>query len=254
MAQLLPDNLVRVAMVADGRSDEGDAGAAVVRWSLPGDTPADSLVQVYVNGQLAAVSDDPDQRELLVATPVRTAWPAAAVQVVAISPAESGDDFRRLLGPQPRGGRVLLRWPRTNGAPLDATVNVFGNGGAGEIDFDRPVNAQPIDWFPDGYGKWGFGLTEFGDDCFGYDSSLSIGFGLGGFGIGEFGFDAEWAEWLSDDLPEGVHQFALIGSDGLDNAGSASPPASVTIVPPPPQIRRVSLSGSAAEVRLDVTT
>ncbi|MDD4889769.1 MAG: hypothetical protein PHU85_07535, partial [Phycisphaerae bacterium] len=215
MSQLLPDNLVRVAIVADGRNDEGDAGAALVRWSLPDGTPADSLVQVYVNGQLAAVSDDPDQRELLVAAPVRTAWPAAAVRLVAVSPAESGDDLRRLLGPQPRGGRALLRWPRTNDAPLGATVNVFGNGGAGEIDFAQPVNPEPIAWFPDGRGKWGFALSGFGDGAFGYDASRSIGFGLGGFGIGELGFDAEWAEWLSDDLPEGAHLFALIGSDGL---------------------------------------
>ena len=245
MAELLDDNLVSVAILSDGQTGQ-IAPAAIVGWSVPPQL-AGSLAQVYLDGQLSAASDDPGQCQLAVPLAIDPVRPAVRIQVVLVQPAEWSSDFASLLGPQANGGRALVRWPQTH-APLGTTVNVFANGGQGEIDWATPLNRSPIEWYPGGLGLWGFGLAEFGGAAFGFDINDQgpPGFGCGGFGIGEFGFDAGWAEWLSDPLAAGTYCLAVVASDELGNAGAASPAAMATIVPLPTMIGELTVAAGTS--------
>ncbi len=245
MPDILADNLVRVAALAE--SDRPESAALLVRFSMPAEL-AGRLVQVYVNGELAAATERAEQRELLVPAPPSPDWPAADVRLLAVQPRDADEDFSALLGEQPRGGRVRLRWPRTNNVPPGSTLNVFGNGEAGAIDFAWPLNERPIPWWPDGVGMWGFGLAPFAEADFGGDCAAMSGcpgFAVGGFGIGQFGFDAEWASWLSPPLAGGQHRLAVVVLDELGNASPPSPEVEATIVPLPPRVAEPAVAGDA---------
>ena len=248
MAELLDDNLVSVAILSDGQTGQ-IAPAAVVRWSVPPQL-AGRLAQVYVDGQLSAASSDPAQCELVVPLAIDPIRPAFRAQVVLVQSGEWGTDFSSLLGSPPAGGRALLRWPQVNNVQRGATVNVFSNGGSGEIDWTAPLNLVPIEWFPDGIGQWGFGLSPFGGGGaggFGFDMNDQgpPGFGLGVFGGGQFGLDAPWAAWLSDPLTAGTHCFAVVACDELGNAAAPSPTAEAMIVPLPPPISQLTVAAGA---------
>jgi len=237
-AQRLDDNLVRVSVLADGDDGAIDPGAAVVQWTWPADG---RVFQVYLNGELSAWTSDPAQRELIAGT---DASDLLAVAVMAVDLAQVETSFADRLTPQQRGRRVLLRWPRTNDAPLGATVNLFTDGGSGTIDFDTALNREPIDWFEGTAGKWGFALGGFGGDDFGHGGSRAVGLGPGGFGLGEFGFDAAMAAWLSDALGPGTHTFAAVAADALGNVAPGAPPqTAVTLSEPPGRIGGLEVEG-----------
>lgn len=235
-ARLLPSGDVHaVPLTGD------DAPAELrVRWTC--DSPADGF-QVYVNGELAAVTDDPADRQISVVT---DGAELLAVAVIAADTTELDEDQSHLLQPQQRGRRARLTWPRLNAAPLGAMVNIFGNGGAGAIDFVMPLNREPIEWF-DATGKWGFGLGGFGRDDFGRGGSRAVGFGAGAFGRGEFGFDVKLASWLSEALDAGEHRFAAVGCDDLGNASPApAAEASLTLHEIPARVAELSAEADPA--------
>lgn len=250
MADLVPINLIHAATLVEGNRPE--AGALLVRWSLPPDLVG-RIVQVYVNGTLCATSEDPLQRDMLVPAMAVPAWPAVDVQLVAIDPSESSDDFSHLLASQSSGCRALLRWPRINNVPRGSTLKVFGNSGDGPIDLTSPLNHRPIQWWPDGVNQWGFALAPFGLADFGGDADDACGFGVGGLGIGQFGFDAEWASWLSDPLPPGQHSFVVVVCDELGNESPPSPEAAVTICDLPPRVADLAVAGDAGELAVSWT-
>ncbi|MCG3180557.1 MAG: hypothetical protein BIFFINMI_02919 [Phycisphaerae bacterium] len=237
-AEVLPDNLVRAGFLADGEDGQVDPGAIVVAWDRPTDAP-DGAVQVYVNGQLAAVCDDPARREMVAPA---DSGDTLAVALIATDVASADGDHAGLLTPQQRGSRALLRWPRLAAAGSEASVEIFGNGGGGEIDFQTPLSDRPIDWFANSAGRWGFGLCSQGEGGFGYDAAQALGLGRGAFGIGEWGFDADWLSWLSEPLAAGEHRLAAVARDRLGNAVADPPEAAVTIVEPPPRVAEMSIS------------
>ncbi len=65
---------------------------------------------------------------------------------------------------------------------------LYGNGGAGEINWDTPVDNTIYDLFPRGAGIYGFGHAPFGHHRFGKGVSLrTAGFGHLPFGKHPFG-------------------------------------------------------------------
>ncbi len=253
MVTVLDASLIEVFWPADGGDARLDPGAVGVRWAAPPGLPADRLFQVYLNGELAGATGDPDEQELIVPADPSGEAASIAAAVVAVGPGHGGDDHSAVLDPQQCGGRALLRWPRPGSADPAATVNVYGNGGSGAIDYGTPLNDRPIAMFPDGSGRWGFGLGGFGGDDFGRGGGRSPGWGLGGFGVGEFGVDSAWARWLSGPLGPGAHRLAAVARDGLGNADE-SPPVEVdlTIVDPPAPIASAAITDDAGRMGIEL--
>lgn len=169
------------------------------------------LYQVYVDGRLAGVTGDLQQREIAIS--LNSSWQrVVCIEVYAVEPGEANVDHSDEIESAFGGGRVELSWIRGMSLPHDGVVEVFGDGGSGEVALDESLGEIDI------WGVWqdkgGFGLSSFGKSDFGFDGSAAVGFGRGVFGGGEFGFDADGMEWVSEELNAGEYLFGLSVVDG----------------------------------------
>jgi hypothetical protein len=223
---------VRVFVLPEGVAADG-RGAAVshavlVSWHS---SYAGMCHQVYLNGRFAGATLDAEQRHLVVQAP--TSFQAAVrVEVIAVAPEEAHLDFSRELDPAPAGsGRVRLTLLRSQTLPMEATANVYGDHGTGQIDYAEPLNPVPIPVWPCQRDKAGFGLAQFGAGDFGYDSAAAVGFGKGSFGHGQFGLDADVLEWIGPPLPLGRYRFGIRIADVSGNEGPACESETILVVP-----------------------
>ncbi len=65
---------------------------------------------------------------------------------------------------------------------------------------------------------------------FGFDGSAAVGFGCGVFGRGEFGFDADWIQWVSGELANGLYRFGVKVADAFGNESGGVESDEVAIV------------------------
>ena len=223
---------VRVLVLPDGVAADGRCAAlsraALVTWhsSLEG-----MVHQVYVNGCLAGATLDAEQRHLVVHSP-SSFQSAVHIEVIAVEPKDARMDFaEELERPAAGGGRVRLVLLRSQTLPIRATANIHSNHGAGQIDYTEPLNRAPIAVWPCPQDKAGFGMAQFGEGDFGYDSAASVGFGKGGFGNGSFGLDADAVEWVSPPLALGRYRFGIRIADARGNESPASETGTITIIP-----------------------
>lgn len=131
--------------------------------------------------------------------------------------------------------KVRVLWPAQQHVPLGGHYNLFRDDRDGVIDYDTPVNPIPVQAWPDGEGKVGFGLgggldedgqpLGFGQGAFGYGAG-GARFGQGGFGLGMHGFGAELHEYVTAPLADGTYRMAVVGYDG---AGNRVTPADVEV-------------------------
>ncbi|MBE0537437.1 MAG: hypothetical protein IH624_17375 [Phycisphaerae bacterium] len=207
---------------------------AQVRWRS---THQDMLHQVYVNGRLAGATGGRGDRSLLVALPSSPTRPLR-VEVFAVPPGEAYVDFGD-AAPEAQRGRVELVWLRRMGLPAAGAARVFASGGDGPVDYTSPVS-EPLPIWPAWQAQGGFGMSRFGASDFGYDGSAAVGFGCGLFGEGPFGFDADAMRWVSEELADGVHRFAVTVTDacGSESAPAESEPVTV--------VRRAAALGALA--------
>ncbi len=219
----LPDGVA-----ADGRS-AAVSRAALVTWRS---SHTDRLYQVYTDGRFAGATLDGQQRSLVIQVP-SSFQAAVRIEVVAVEPEQAHVDFAAQLG-EPAGGngRVKLTLLRSQALPIGATIDIYTDNGAGQIDYGEPVNAVPLAVWPCTQDKAGFGMAEFGTGDFGYDSATAVGFGKGSFGRGQFGLDADTLEWVSPALPLGRYRFGVKVTDPHGNESLASETEPVTVVPP----------------------
>lgn len=234
---------VRACMLPDGIAADGRAAAVsrsvLVTWrsDLEG-----RLFQVYVNGQLAGVTVDPQQRQMVVVGPCSFEAPVC-IEVVAVEPHEAHIDFGSDIEPSANlGARVKLTVLRRQDLPVGATFNVYGDGGTGQIDYDAPVNETPIPIWPCPQDKAGFGMACFGDGDFGWDAAAAVGFGKGCFGYGQFGLDADAIEWIGPLLAEGAYRFGVKAIDTAGNLSAACETAPLTVVPPARPAARLDIA------------
>ena len=210
---------------ADGGAVDEPLGA-LVKWRSEHE---DKLHQVYVNGGLAGVTTDLEQRRMVV--PIRSAWMSAVrIEVFAVEASQAHIDFGSQLQSRPQAGRVKLSWLRGMNLPFGGTAQVFSDGGTGEIDYENPVSKEDIVLWPSWQDKVGFGLSEFGSSDFGYDGSAAVGFGRGLFGEGEFGFDADEISWESGELETGKHRFAVRIMDRFAQESDAQETGDITLI------------------------
>jgi hypothetical protein len=201
---------------------------ALVKWHS---RFSDMYYQVYVNSKYAGSTIDSQQREMLVHIP--TSFESAVrIEVFAVSAEKAYIDFSSNIEPAPVStDRVRLVMLRSQNLPINATVNIYYDAGQGEIDYDKPVNASPIQIWPSWLNKAGFGMSKFGNSDFGWDSAAAVGFGKGGFGNGHFGLDADAIEWISETLPLGIYKFGIKVTDDKGNESPANETEPIAVTP-----------------------
>ncbi len=135
--------------------------------------------------------------------------------------------------------RVRIRWPQNQAVPLGGHYDAFrGNNAGGAVDYGSRINKRPIRAWPN------HAMCKIGDGM-GPDGSGADGFGWGGIGdgrgadgLGMDGFGAEMLEHLTDELPDGTYNFAVVGYDTAGNAstGNLDDEAVLAGTPEPPGV------------------
>lgn len=200
-------NRVRAYALAAGVGADGkvinEPLSVLVHWQSD---YKDKLFQVYVNGQLCGFTEALSQRQAVVS--FGSSWQSPVrIEVFAVEPYQVINDYSNefeFTG----GNRVRLSWIRKAAVPAGSFVDIFSNGGSGQIDYQEPVK-EGLPYWGVWQDKWGFGLCCFGAGGFGYDGNGAVGFGRGYFGDGELGFDSEELEWISSELQAGEYQFGI---------------------------------------------
>ncbi|MBN2583385.1 MAG: hypothetical protein JXL80_09970 [Planctomycetes bacterium] len=173
--------------------------------------------QAYVDGRLAAVSVSTEDRVLVVAVPEAA---AALIEVVAVDADNRLTDFGDQLSgfDDEDASRVELTW--CGGRYLDDHLDHFQvyGGPAGAIDYDRPLNAEPI-------------AALIGGENLG-------GFGRGGLGRGGFGRSAMTFTFVTAKHLPGSYDFEVLAVDVSGNVTNGPPvavQATVRSFPRPPE-------------------
>ena len=223
---------------ADGRYI-GSPRMALVKWRS---CWPDMFYQVYVNGQYAGVTVDSQQRQMIVQMPTSLETPVR-IEVFAVKPEEADTDFSSEIDSSiGQSGRVRISMLRGQNLPIGATAQIYFDNGAGEIDYDNPLNDSPIRVWPVWQDKAGFGMSKFGTSDFGYDSAAAVGLGKGSFGNGQFGLDADTFEWVSPPMQAGVYKFAVKITNEAGNESNGSETGQVTVTPAAKPAEQVSIS------------
>ena len=220
-ALALPDGIA-----ADGRP-AALSHAALIIWRS---TLEGKLYQVYVNGMLAGTTVDATQRQLTVRTPA-SFESAVRVEIVAVCPQDAARDFGNELGRPTGGGHVKLTLLRNQNFPIAGALNIYCDTGTGVIDYAEPLNASPVPVWPCRQDKAGFGMAQFGEGDFGYESAAAVGFGKGSFGRGGFGLDADVIEWISPVLPLGTYRFGVTVRDTAGTESLAGETEPIAVIP-----------------------
>lgn len=213
--------------------------AALVRWWSNWE---DKLFHVYINGRFAGATVEQRQRQLMVHVPC-SFESSVRVDVFAVDKIYGYLDMSNELGICQEGsGRVKIKILRNQNLPVGATIQIYSNGGSGEIDYGLAINNEIIKVWDKWQDKGGLGLGKFGLGDFGFEASASIGFGRGSFGLGEYGIEAELLEWTSEPMAAGVYRFAAVVTDGEGNS-SVAETEEITVIPSakPAEVLSVSL-------------
>jgi hypothetical protein len=212
---------------------------ALVKWYS---SFTDKLYQVYVNGKYAGATLDARQRQTVVSLPASFST-AIKIEVFAVEPEDAHKDFSyELDDSKPYSGAVVIKLLRCQSLPLGSIIQIYSDRGSGEIDYENPINAEPIRVWPSVFEKSGFGTSRFGEGDFGYDSAAAIGFGRGDFGCGEFGLDADAIEWISETLPAGSYKFAAKVFDSAGRQSVATETQPFVVIPPPKPAEDLNVS------------
>jgi len=213
-------------------------GAALVRWRS---SWTDKLYHVYVNGRFAGATVDMRQRELMVHV-CCSFESAVRVDVFAVDKIYSYLDLSSELDICQEGsGRVRIEIIRNQNLAAESTIQIYSNGGSGEIDYEQAINKEVIKVWDKWQDKGGLGLGKFGLGDFGFESCSSIGFGRGSFGLGGYGVEAGLLEWISEPMAAGVYKFAVVVIDG-DGNSSVSETEEITVIPSAKPAERLSVS------------
>jgi len=180
----------------------GISGLMHLWWSAP--EQGDRVVQVYLNGELVEVSQDPSQRELWLICDRSHAQRIELLAVPAGDPEGLWRSRSDLLGSCESNinSESCFSLVRDEQLPVDSEVFVA-------------VDGQLIDsgvLWPASEHRGGFG-SVFGLGGFGYDGITGPGLGRGELGMGPLGVDGTAWRWRRGDLEEGVHNLSVAVKD-----------------------------------------
>jgi hypothetical protein len=222
----------------DGKAPEAPR-VALVKWKS---IWIDKFHLVYVNSRYAGTTLDNRQRHMIVPFPT-SLESVVRIEVFAVEVENAGIDFCSELDPSSTdSGCVRLTLLRGQILPIGATVNIYFDGGTGEIDYDHPLNNSPVRIWSTWQDKAGFAMSQFGLDDFGYDSAAAVGFGKGSFGHGHFGLDADIIQWTSPPLPTGVYRFGIKLRDESGSQSTSSETEPITVIPAPRPAEKIRVA------------
>ncbi|UCF43861.1 MAG: hypothetical protein JSV99_02750 [Planctomycetota bacterium] len=211
---------------------------ALVKWHSH---LSNMFYQVYVNGWYAGSTLDGQQRQMMVQIPTSLET-AVRIEVFAVEAEQANTDFSsEIESSMGQCGRAKIDMLRSQKVPIGATVQLYSDGGSGEIDYNSPLNDSPVRVWPAWQDKTGFGMARFGTSDFGFDGSAAVGFGKGVFGRGEFGFDADVLEWTSPLLETGIYKFAVKVTDEGGSESGVSETGQLTVIPAARPAERMSI-------------
>ena len=212
---------------------------ALVKWTS---TWSDKFYQIYVNGQYAGATVDADERQMVIQVPASFEAPVR-IEVFAVEADETYSDFSNEISSSiGQNGRVRITLLRSQNLPIGARVQIYFDGGSGEIDYNNPLNNSPIRVWPAWQDKAGFGMSRFGFSDFGYDSSAAVGFGKGSFGQNQFGIEADTIEWISPQMSAGVYKFGVKITDEKGNESSSTETGEITVIPAAKPVEQISVN------------
>lgn len=224
------ENSIELALGRSVLTEAGEHDSLVHVWwrNAPGDG---CFVQVYVNGELTEVSDDPAQRDLWLVLDRARAW---RIELLAVS-ADAADE---LWKPRPE---LLTQWSppvidraevrvlRDEALPVDTRLSVVLAG--------QPVPGSKRPLWSDDTPRSGFGGL-FGVGGFGRDAAAGLGLGRGELGFGPLGTDAEAWRWTQTHLPPGEHELAVAATDAAGHSVASTldlPTVTADALPSPAQ-------------------
>jgi hypothetical protein len=220
--------ILPVAVATDGEAVVSPRWA-VVHWASPYEN---MFYQVYTAKRFAGVTISSSQRRLLVPVP-DCHISAIPIEVFAVAPQNAHIDFSsQLTQDYCSGVRAQLRILRSQSLPTGGTLQIYSDGGTGQIDYDNPLNDPPIPLWPAWQKKSGLGMSRFGYSDFGWDGSACVGHGSGCFAVGQFGYDGDAVIWQSEPLDAGLYRFAVVVVDAEGNKSEPCISEAVVIVPP----------------------
>lgn len=236
------DSVRAFPLPAGFRADGRYAQAPHVAWVQWRSAWSDKLHQVYVNGRYAGTTLDSQQRQMVVPIPTSLESPVR-IEVFAVEAEHAHTDFgSELVRPQADSGRIKITLLRSQNLPAEAAVEIYFDNGMGQIDYNQPLTASPIQIWPAWQDKAGFAMSGFGLGDFGYDSAAAVGFGKGSFGHGQFGLDADTIDWISPPLLQGVYRFGVKVRDKSGIQSSANETVPITAIPAARPAEGLSLS------------
>lgn len=116
-------------------------------------------------------------------------------------------------------------------------ARLFGNGGAGDIDWIDPLTNEKIDLFPGGSGIYGFGHAPFGHFPFGHAFSMRApGFGHMPFGHFPFGHGTAMITIKYKVNDCGDYKFAFGCYDQTGNLHEGTPEEETLYIHIPPAV------------------
>jgi len=194
--------------------------------------------QAYVDGRLAGATLSTDDRSIIVAAAEHA---GSAVEVIAVDVDDRLTDYGASISgyADEHGSRVTLTW--SGGRYLDDELDHFDvhGGPTGDIDYDAPLNAEPIP------------ATAGGENL--------GGFGRGGFGRGGWGRSAMAFTFTTDKRFPGDWEFEVVAVDASGNAtggaaaqvavalaGLARPPSDFAVSEYAPQTQTATLTWTAS--------
>jgi len=119
---------------------------------------------------------------------------------------------------------VTVTYPVPIGYIKGDYAMLFGNDGAGDINYTKPLSRQKIDLFPNGQGVYGFGHAPFGRHRFGHaHSARAPGFGRLPFGRHPFGYGTAVVKVTHKVDDCGDYKFALGCYDSTGNFHEGTP-------------------------------
>ncbi|MGB0766421.1 MAG: hypothetical protein ACPGYV_01785 [Phycisphaeraceae bacterium] len=194
-----------------------------VMWSAP--RQGDRLVQLYVDGQLAATTRTTSQREAwLMIEPIGQ----TAIELLAVPPHCSARAMpERLAGVDPALlTSIDLSLLRDVGLPIGSRVAI-------RVDDDPSEDRKAL--FAPGDPRGGFGAV-FAEGGFGYDASTGPGLGLGDLGFGPLGTDGRALRWTHRTLRAETHaiRVSLTDADGQPAANDLVFDADIDRLPASP--------------------